>query len=114
MTTLIVRRKGTSIQGLSLSGHSGFAPNGSDIVCAAISTLITVCANALESVADVRAEIRQDEENAVIELMLPEALAEKAMYDAQIILRTVVQGFEDIGKEYPKYLKIIDGRQLSC
>jgi len=38
MTTIKVRRAGREME-ISISGHSGYAPSGQDIVCAGISTL---------------------------------------------------------------------------
>ena len=38
MTTIKVRRAGREMK-ISISGHSGYAPSGQDIVCAGISTL---------------------------------------------------------------------------
>lgn len=38
MTTIKVRRAGREMK-INISGHSGYAPSGQDIVCAGISTL---------------------------------------------------------------------------
>ena len=114
MTTLIVDGDGANIRKLTVSGHAGFAHRGRDIVCAAVSVLITTGINALEAVANVAPEIWQDEENAGMGLTLPDCLGGQAMHDAQIVLQTVLQGFKDIQSEYPKHLKIIDGRKSSC
>ena len=114
MTTLSVTREGANIRALTVSGHSGFAQSGQDIVCAAISVLITTGINALEAVAGIMPEVRQEEEAAVIALALPAGLPEQAMHDAQVVLKTVLQGFTDIAEGYPEYLKIMDGRKSSC
>ncbi len=114
MTTLTIVGRGANIQGLTVSGHAGFAQAGRDIVCAAVSVLVTTCINALESVAGVLPEVTQNDKTAVIALGLPKDLDEQQRHDAQVILRTALQGFEDLSLEYPKHLKIIDGRTSSC
>ena len=41
-------RKNGSYIGFSLSGHSGYAERGSDVVCAAVSSAVQLTANALD------------------------------------------------------------------
>ena len=114
MTTLTVERENGAISALIVSGHAGFAYSGRDIVCAAVSVLITTGINALEAVAGVIPEVQQDEMATVISCRVPTELSQQASHDAQVILQTVLQGFEDIAEAYPKHFKIIDGRKSSC
>ncbi len=107
MTTVIVRYMGSAIASLSVKGHAGYAQHGEDIVCAAASVLITTCANALESVAGVSPITHVDERTAEIRVTLPNELSNEQLHDAQIILRTTLQGFQDIAQQYPRNLQII-------
>ncbi len=43
MTTLKLRRKGQDYMGFRCEGHSGYAQEGEDIVCAAISSMTQFC-----------------------------------------------------------------------
>lgn len=115
MTTVTVRRDEQGICGLSVKGHSGYAEAGSDIVCAAVSVLMTTCINALESVAGIRAMVFQKERSAAMEVLLPKGLAPQQFHDGQIILQTAVQGFCDVAEQYPKYIQIhLMGGTSSC
>ena len=107
MTTVQLRRNENDITGICVSGHSGYARSGSDIVCAAASVLITTCANALESTAQITPVIRTDERSAMIDVSLPENLSSAQLYDSQIIFQTILQGFRDIAEQHPRYLQII-------
>ena len=107
MTTVTVRYMSDSIASLCVKGHSGYAQHGEDIVCAAASVLITTCANALESVAGVSPITHVDERTAEIQVTLPSELSCEQFHDAQIILRTTLQGFQDIAQQYPRNLQII-------
>ncbi len=107
MTTVHVWRDETGVTGLRVQDHAGFARSGKDIVCAAASVLITTCNNALESVAGITPVLHVQQEKAVIEVKLPEGLSAGQQHDCRIILRTVLQGFEDIAAQYPRYLQII-------
>lgn len=114
MTRVVVCRDERGVRSLTVSGHSGYAESGQDIVCAAVSTLVTTCANAMESVAGLEPLVSQDEAAAEISVALPPALSPEQEHDAQVVFRTVLQGLRDVAHEYPKHLKINDGRTLSC
>lgn len=49
--------------GFRITGHSGFAESGSDIVCAAISSATYMVANTITEVIRVSAEIDVNEDN---------------------------------------------------
>ena len=114
MTRVVVCRDERGVRSLTVSGHSGYAESGRDIVCAAVSTLITTCANAMESAAGLVPLVSQDEAATEISVALPETLSPEQEHDAQVVFRTVFQGLRDVAQEYPKHLKINDGRTLSC
>lgn len=107
MTTVQVRRDENGVCGLSVKGHAGYAKSGQDIVCAAASVLITTCANALQSVADITPQLEVTEKPALIAVNLPKGLSPAQDHDARIILNTILQGFQDIAAQYPRYLQII-------
>ena len=115
MTRVVVCRDERGVRSLTVSGHSGYAESGRDIVCAAVGALfITTCANAMESVAGLEPLVSQNEASAEISVALPETLSPEQEHDAQVVFRTVLQGLRDVAQEYPKHLKINDGRTLSC
>jgi len=107
MTTVQVRRDDSGVCGLTVKGHAGYARSGQDIVCAAASVLITTCANALQSVADITPVLEVKEKPAIIAVDLPEGLSPDKDHDARIILNTTLQGFKDVAAQYPRYLQII-------
>ena len=107
MTTVQVRRDENGVCGLTVKGHAGYARSGKDIVCAAASVLITTCANALQSVADISPVLEVTENPAMIAVKLPEGLSPEKDHDARIILHTTLQGFKDVAAQYPRYLQII-------
>ena len=107
MTTVQVRQDDSGVCGLTVKGHAGYAEEGSDIVCAAASILITTCANALETVAGIIPQVKENERTAVITVDLPKGLSPEKDHDARIVLKTTLQGFTDIAAEYPRYLQII-------
>jgi uncharacterized protein YsxB (DUF464 family) len=89
--------------GFEVSGHTGAGTEGNDLVCAAISFLATTCVNALESVAGVKAKVRQSDAYIRAELT-PGDLSK----EADVILRTFHQGATDLQQAYPAFVKLND------
>ena len=50
----MVRHKNGELQSCSAEGHSGFSVKGSDIVCAAVTTLLRTTLEVLENSEDIR------------------------------------------------------------
>ena len=53
---------GDRITGFSISGHSGYAEAGSDIVCAAISAVVTMAEATINEVCGAKAKGRVKDE----------------------------------------------------
>ena len=49
------------ITGFTVSGHSGYAEAGSDIVCAAVSTAVTMAEAVINEVCGAKAKVRVKE-----------------------------------------------------
>ena len=82
-----------------ITGHSGQAEAGRDIVCAAVSILGCTCVNALESVCAVVPEITENEDG-VLAFQLPEMTPEENAR-AQILMGALKQGLTDLTDAYP-------------
>ena len=96
---------GGRILSCKVSGHSGYAESGHDIVCSAVSVLCTTCVNSLESVCGIQPTVRGGDDG-YLEFALPSGLTESQRHDAQIILRALRQGLRDVAGEYPQYVQL--------
>ena len=63
--------EGDRITGFTISGHSGYAEQGQDIVCAAISAVATMAEATINDVCGAKAKVRVKEEDARVTLTLP-------------------------------------------
>lgn len=113
MTNVTVFCVQERITRLCCKGHAGAKAAGENVVCAAVSILMQNCVNALEQVAGVTPQVTADEALALIDISLPPMESERGR-DAQTILRTTVLGLTDIGKAYPKLVKLstLNGRNI--
>ena len=100
MVTVTLIRSGDEYIGYDCLGHAGEAPEGENIVCAAISVLTTTCANALESVAGL--EVDAKAESGRMRVRIQPGSGETA----QVLFRFMLQGLRDIAAAYPGFLRI--------
>ena len=65
------------ITGFSISGHSGYAEAGADIVCAAISAVVSMTEATVNDICGAKAKVRVKDADARITLTLPASCDEE-------------------------------------
>ena len=94
------------ITGFSVSGHSGYAEAGEDIVCAAISAVVTMAEATINDVCGAKAKVRVKEEDARITLTLPNSCEEE---DAiQAVLAGFLLYLVDLRDQYPDFIEVLE------
>ena len=105
----IYRNKNNNIYGFKLSGHAGFAEEGSDIVCSAVTVLVFNTINCIEEFTDEPFECDLDEKKGgFIDYSLTDVKEGGYNKDADILIRAMVRGLMDIQLEYSSYISIND------
>lgn len=104
MIKVQIARSGDAITGFQVSGHAGYAAHGQDIVCAAASFLAITVVNSLELQLGKEGTVKTDD--GYLYYRLPQGLNDTQMATAQIILKTLATGFQNLKEEYPKYISI--------
>ena len=94
------------ITGFSVSGHSGYAEAGSDIVCAAISAVVTMAEATINDVCGAKAKVRVKEEDARITLMLPASCDEEET--VQAVLSGMLVTLLSFKEDYPDYIEVLE------
>ena len=96
----------TRITGFSVSGHSGYAEAGSDIVCAAVSAVVSMAEATINDVCGAKAKVRVRQEDARITLTLPATCEEE---DAiQAVLAGLMVYLVDLRDQYPDYIEVLE------
>ena len=94
------------ITGFSVSGHSGYAEAGSDIVCAAISAIVTMAEATINEVCGAKAKVRVKDEQARITLTLPVSCDEEETVQAVLTgMMITLAGMRD---DYPDYIEVLE------
>ena len=92
------------ITGFSVSGHSGYAEAGKDIVCAAISAVVTMAEATINDVCGAKAKVRVKDEQARITLTLPATCEEEEAI--QTVLAGMMLYLCSLRDEYPDYIEV--------
>lgn len=103
--TLHWRKK--TLVGLESRGHSGSAPRGADVVCAAVSALVHGLLLGLSEVAriqDLRCEV--DPKTPLVKVFWPEELADSL----DLLTRTVALSLKEIESGYPGHVRVAEVR----
>ena len=94
------------ITGFSVSGHSGYAEAGSDIVCAAISAVVTMAEATINEVCGAKAKVRVKEEDARVTLTLPASCDEEE--SVQAVLAGMMLTLISLRDDYPDYIEVLE------
>ena len=94
------------IAGFSVSGHSGYAEAGQDIVCAAVSAVVGMAEATINDVCGAKAKIRVKEEDARITLTLPAVCDEEE--SVQAVLAGLLLYLCNLRDEYPDYIEVLE------
>ncbi len=106
MTKVEVFNQNGRINGFSVSGHSGYAEAGSDIVCAAITACVTMVEATVNDVLGNHANTRVDEDEPRVTLTLP------AVCDDEEEVQSVLTGFLltmcSLQEQYPDFIEVME------
>ena len=94
------------ITGFSVSGHSGYAESGSDIICAAITAIVTMAEATINDVCGAKAKVRVKEEDARITLTLPASCDEED--SVQAVLAGMLLTLVSLRDDYPDYIEVLE------
>ena len=106
MTQVIIFRNGKHIYGFSADGHSGYAEEGSDIVCSAVSALTQTTLLGIIQTVGAEAVYKIDERGS-IECRLTEKNPDK-LEKSELLIKVMYEGLCNIKESYGKYLSVAE------
>ena len=102
MTTVTFHSAQRRIDGFAVEGHSGYAEEGSDIVCAAISGVVGVTECTINDVLGLAAAVKA--EDGYMSLKLPGGLGQANERTCQDLLTGMMVYLQALSEEYPENL----------
>ena len=108
MTTVTFYTEGSRITGFDASGHSGYAEEGGDIVCAAVTSTVRHIECVLNDVMGLCASVKVSEKTAHISLRIPGSLGQTAESTCQTLLTGMMVYLTELHSEYPDYIEVLE------
>ena len=106
MTEIKIKKQNENIVCVECKNHTGYADFGKDIVCAGVSSITQTAVLAIKKLTNVSHNFQIDEKVGFLKLELNDIDNSQNFHDAQIILKAMLCGLEDLQKQYPKYIKL--------
>ena len=108
MTTVTFHTEGSAIIGFDAKGHSGFAQEGEDIVCAAVTSAVRLVECTVNDVMGLCAAVKVREKDAFISLRLPGGLSAQSDNTCQALLTGLMVYLTELHDEYPDYIEVLE------
>ena len=106
MTKVEIFNHDGRINGFSVSGHSGYAQEGSDIVCAAVSSAVQFAECTISDVLGNHVNVKTNPDEPRVTLTLP------AVCDDEDTVQAVLTGFTltmcALRDDYPDYIEVME------
>lgn len=106
MTKVEIFRKNGSIIGYKANGHSGYSEQGTDIVCAAISTALQLPVLSMQEILKINPKFNINEDG-FLEVDL-KTLNKDDFKKLELSLETMVLFIKELSKQYPKNIKLVE------
>ena len=108
MTTVAFHLEGSRIVGFDVKGHSGYAEEGSDIVCAAVTSAVRLCECTINDVLGLEASVKVRQKDASISLKLPGSLGQTNESTCQALLTALMVYCSELHEEYPENISVLE------
>ena len=97
------------ITGFDAAGHSGYAPEGEDIVCAAVTSAVRLVEATVNDVLGLAASVRVRSQDAAISFRLPGSLGPTAESACQALLAGLMVYLSQLHDEFPQHIEVLEG-----
>lgn len=106
MTSVRILKKDNSIVSVECQGHTGYACEGEDIVCSALSSIVQTAALGLMQAAGIDIVYTAKAENGYLKMTLPDKLSKEKRRDADMILNTLYLGIADLHEGFSDFIEL--------
>lgn len=98
MIKIKVIKNDNQINSIEIKGHAGYGKYGRDIVCAAVSSIVTTTINGLLRLDDKCLTYKDDNDLFVVIL--------KHDHTIDVLLENMIELLKELERNYKKYIKI--------
>ena len=103
-----VETDGSRITAFTVAGHSGLAPSGEDLLCAAVTSAVRLAECAVNDVLGLEAAVKVRQKDAYLSLKLPAKLGQTAESTCQTLMTALMVHFAQLHEEYPDHIIVLE------
>ncbi len=104
MISVVITKQGDKYIGVCLDGHAGYAEEGEDIVCAAVSVLVINTFNSIERFTEDDFSCEAAEDGGYMSMTFSDVISDKT----KLLLDSMLLGLGEIHKQYgDEYLSLL-------
>lgn len=111
MTTITFFRSGETLWGFRSLGHSGYAEEGSDILCAAISSMSLLVINTIESAFGTSVDCQVDQETPCLSVIVPSLIVgdipDHTRFASSRLIDAYRRQLMEMAGDYPEYIQVL-------
>ena len=100
----IFRDKSGNIAVIECSGHSGYAEEGSDIVCASVTSVIYSALNGIENILHI--PFGYETGDGYLRAVMPDDLDDTQIKHISILLESMYQFLIQLSEQYPDNVSV--------
>lgn len=101
--TVFVNTGTNHFTGFHTYGHAGYAEEGYDIICSAVSAIVLTTINSIDALTQTEFQVTQNQKQGEIDFRFQTVPEESA----ELLLRSMIIGLEGISEEYGiQYLEV--------
>ena len=98
MISITIYKAGHQYKGFICEGHAGYAEEGYDIICSAVSVLTINTINSLEQFTEDDFQVEQAEDGGYLKLILGGEVSEQT----ELLMKSLILGLQTIEENYGK------------
>ena len=98
MIKVLINYEENTFKSLEVKGHANSAPHGEDLVCAAVSAILTGGANSLKDIKNFHIELQEGK-------ALIKAIDTVSSHD-EVVLETIITSLKTIEESYGQFIQI--------
>jgi uncharacterized protein YsxB (DUF464 family) len=98
MIKVLIKREEKKFVSLIVKGHANSAPHGEDLVCAAVSAILTGGLNNLNDVKNFDIKLNEGDASVI-------AKSSVSSHD-EIVLETIIVSLKTIEESYPEFIAV--------
>lgn len=106
MTTITFHMDGERIDRFEVRDHAGYAEEGDDILCAAVSSAVNLVDATVNTVLGLSAAVKTDAERAFVSFRLPGGLSETDEATCQNLMAGLMVYLTDLHQHYPDFIEV--------